>query len=93
MRLSSANSRFAIVRTAFHGGGVLSYHLSLSAAEAAKRRGRVGLCCCGCCAVIPVTAEAVEEMRRSGGYIDIPPLLAEIPEYTGNEFSPYTICK
>lgn len=91
MILSPENSGFAVVRTAFHGGGVVSYHKSLKAAERAQRRHTVPGCTCGCCAVIPVTPEAVAQMHASG-YIDVFPLLNRIPAYTGDN-CPYRICK
>lgn len=96
MKLSENNARFAVVYNAFHGGGVTSYHASLSAAEAAQRRARVGGCCCGCCAVVPITPDAAAEMHRAweaAGYIDDLPFLADIPQYTGAEFSPYVLCR
>lgn len=61
MKLNETNAAFAIVKTAFHGGGTLSFHKSLSSAERCADRFR-GTCKCGCCAVIPVTVEAREEM-------------------------------
>ena len=90
MKLSENNARFAIVYNAFHSGGVASYHASFSAAEAAQRRARIGSCCCGCCQIVPILPDAAEEMQRAG-YIDIPPLLQDIPEYTGDELSPYVL--
>lgn len=49
-------SGFAVVRTAFHGGGVLSRHRKLARAEvAAERYRKLGNCCCGCARVIEMT--------------------------------------
>ena len=42
MKLSENSARFAVVYNAFHGGGVTSYHASLSAAEAAQWRSFCG---------------------------------------------------
>ena len=75
MKLNEKNANYAVIKTAFHGGGVVSYHKSLTAAEKACKKFRGNNCICGCCAVVTIDK------------------LQEIPEYTGNEFSPYTLCK
>lgn len=87
------NAKYAVVRTAFHGGGVESVHKSLTAAERAAKAYRKSGCECGCCAVIPITVQAREEMPNHGRDIcdNLIPLLEDIPEYTGNEFSPYVL--
>lgn len=87
------NAKYAVVRTAFHGGGVESVHKSLTAAERAAKAYRKSGCECGCCAVIPITVQACEEMPNHGRDIcdNLIPLLEDIPEYTGNEFSPYVL--
>lgn len=61
MKLNEKNARYAVVKTAFHNGGTLSFHNSLEAAERRAKAFR-GDCKCGCCEVIPVTKEAREEM-------------------------------
>ena len=45
---------YYLVRTAFHGGGVVSRHWSREGAEAARRRynGKGCTCVCGCCVVV-----------------------------------------
>ena len=93
MRITSKSAAYAVVRTAYHGGGVESVHKSLTAAERAAKAYRRSGCECGCCAVIPITAEARREMPGRGRDYDgdLLPLLDEIPEYTGNEFSPYSL--
>lgn len=99
MKLSEKNARYAIVKTAFHNGGTLSFHISLSAAEKKASDFR-GDCKCGCCEVVPVTAEAREEMwytKNSDpcaypkypyrGYcesIEDIALYADVPEYDPN---------
>lgn len=87
------NARYAVIRTAFHGGGIISSHKSLAAAEKATKKYRSVECICGCCAVIPISSEAREEMPNHGRDIcnNLIPLLKEVPEYTGNEFSPYVL--
>nr|DAU29779.1 MAG TPA: hypothetical protein [Caudoviricetes sp.] len=87
------NARYAVVRTAFHGGGVISSHKSLAAAEKATNKYRNPECVCGCCAVVPITAEAREEMPDHGRDMcgQLLKLLEEIPEYTDNNFSPYVL--
>lgn len=89
------NAKYAVVRTAFHGGGVISSHKSLAAAERAAKKYRSVGCVCGCCAVIPITAQAREEMPNTGrdDCGELIPLLDNIPIYTGNEFSPYVLCR
>ena len=93
MRLTEKNARFAVVRTAFHRGGTVSFHRSLRAAERAAQRARVGECCCGCCGVVPVTVDAWREMPDAPvAYNGRRLLYADLPEYNGNQ-SAYQWCK
>ena len=46
--------RWAVVRTAFHGGGVVSKHKSATAALLKARSGKSD-CTCGCFTVIPAS--------------------------------------
>ena len=62
MKLNEKNARFAVVKTAFHGGGVISYHRSITEALKADKKFSSGGCTCGCCRVIPITEEAREEL-------------------------------
>lgn len=55
MRLTENNAKFAVVKTAFHGGGILSLHISAEAAERAARKYKQNDCKCGCCRVVPIT--------------------------------------
>lgn len=91
--MAMKNAKYAVVRTAFHGGGVESVHKSLTAAGRSAQAWRRSGCECGCCAVIPITVQAREEMPNHGrddcGFLF--PLLSEFPEYTGNELSPYVL--
>ena len=66
MKLTEKTAKFAVVRTAFHGGGVVSYHTSLAAAERAERSETDSSCCCGCCGIVPVTIQAAKEMKKAG---------------------------
>lgn len=50
---------FHLYRTAFHGGGLLSRHYSVEAAEKARRRAQSD-CTCGCAVV--VAAQDVEAL-------------------------------
>lgn len=52
-----------VVRTAFHGGGVVSRHRTREAAERAAARYRRGDCTCGCAQVIP--AEQYEALPEA----------------------------
>lgn len=93
MQITSKSAAYAVVRTAYHSGGVESVHKSLTAAERAAKAYRRSGCECGCCAVIPITAQARQAMPDHGrDACGFPiPLLSEIPAYTGNEFSPYSL--
>lgn len=95
MKLNENNANFAVVGTAFHGGGVISYHKSLRAAERSARCSVVGECDCGCCGVVPITESARREMMQFYRYNirDDIRLLHEIPFYSGNERSPYMLCR
>jgi len=44
--------KYVLVRTQFHGGGVVSSHRSLAAAEIAQRKYRSSDCTCGCACVV-----------------------------------------
>ena len=92
MKLTEKNSKFAVVKTAFHGGGVISYHNSLTEALKSERKYASGGCTCGCCRVIPITREAREELFEQSYCTQRAVLLEDIPYYTGND-SPYAICK
>ena len=51
-KLTEETARYAIVKTAFHGGGTISFHRSLDAAiKAANRYINAGNCSCGCAGV------------------------------------------
>ena len=68
MQITSKSAAYAVVRTAYHGGGVESVHKSLTAAERAAKAYRRSGCECGCCTVIPITAQARQAMK-DGDYI------------------------
>ena len=93
MKLNEKNARFAVVKTAFHGGGVISYHNSLEEALKSDRKYSSGGCTCGCCRVIPITEEARKELFERGYCSRHADLLEDIPYFSGNESSPYSICK
>ena len=93
MQITSKSAAYAVVRTAYHGGGVASVHKSLAVAERAAKKCSNPECSCGCCGVVPITAKARREMPGHGrdDCGELIPLLAEILAYTGNEFSPYSL--
>lgn len=93
--MAMKNVKYAVVRTAFHGGGVISSHKSLTAAEKAAKKYKNPECSCGCCAVVPITVQAREEMPNHGRDMcgHLLPLLEKIPIYTYNNFSPYVLCR
>ena len=86
MRLNENNSKFAVVKTAFHGGGIISFHNSLAEAIKSERRSTSPHCCCGCCQVVPITRAARKELEyvRPLTAPDTP-YLSEIDYYTGDE--------
>jgi len=43
---------FYLVKTQFHGGGLISRHATLEAAEKAAKKWSVPGCTCGCCDVV-----------------------------------------
>lgn len=45
------SARYLVLRTAFHGGGLISAHRLLARAEASARRHQSGECSCGCAIV------------------------------------------
>jgi len=55
MTMTTTRATHAVVRTAFHGGGVVSRHRSEEAALRSVRRywGTCG-CACGCVCVVPI---------------------------------------
>lgn len=55
---------FLVVRTQFHGGGVVSRHRFRETAERAARRYESASCSCGCAGV--VTLEEYEQLRDCG---------------------------
>jgi hypothetical protein len=44
--------KYVLVRTKFHGGGLISSHRSLEAAERAQRQYRKTDCTCGCARIV-----------------------------------------
>ena len=91
MKLNEDNAKFAIVKTAFHGGGTASFHNSLDAAIKARRKIKNPNCTCGCCAIVPITEEARREMIKNG--YDPIYLYDEIPFYTANGEHYGKICR
>jgi hypothetical protein len=52
--MSTAKYDFYLVKTRFHGGGIISQHRTMEAAEAAATRWTVKSCTCGCCGVVAI---------------------------------------
>ena len=65
MKLNEKNSKFAIVRTAFHGGGVVAFTNSLKQAMRIKSKHTAEDCECGCCGIVPITKSAYWEMLEA----------------------------
>jgi len=100
MKLTEKNAKFAVVATAFHRGGTISFHNSLESAIKARAKFALNSCECGCAGVVPVTAEARAEMRAYRDKYNNPvyaighlPLYANLPTYQANGESPYQLCR
>ena len=95
MKLDETNARFAVVRTAFHNGGTISFHNSLEAAKTAKKQNTSATCECGCCGVVPVTPEARTELMDDANrsWYHIPVLYSELEYWDVGKQGPYTLCK
>jgi hypothetical protein len=102
MKLTENNARFAVVKTAFHNGGAVSFHNSLEAAMKAKKKLQRGECVCGCADVVPVTIDAQNEIVAARDRWNnpiytadsAPALYADLPEFgVGGRVSPYALCR
>lgn len=91
MKLNETNARFAVVRTAFHGGGTISFHNSLKEAMKIKKANTQDDCECGCCTIVPVTEEAKKELSKIGYYSNW--LYEELPFYEANGEHYSAICR
>lgn len=65
MKLTLENAKFAVVRTAFHGGGIVSLHMSAKQAIKRAIRECTPGCMCGCAEVFPILRgrEAAQELH------------------------------
>lgn len=54
---------YYVVKTKFHGGGIVSKHRTLRAAKAAAKGWKAESCTCGCCGV--VTAAEYDDLQFS----------------------------
>ena len=83
MKLDASNARFAVVKTAFHNGGTISFHRSWDAAVKSMNAW-IGdsSCTCGCAAVVPVAkdVETLREYERNTGNYEYT-LYADLPEW------------
>lgn len=67
--MKKENAKFAVVRSAFHKGGTIKFHLSLREAQKTAISNLHPGCMCRCCEIFPVNEAGAEEMR--GYYIDL----------------------
>ena len=88
MKLDETNSKFAVVKTAFHNGGTVCFTNSLDVAEREEHKFCGSDCECGCCGIVPVNEEGAKELRtrkdRNGYpyYVeDIPAMYADLPTW------------
>ena len=101
MILTEKNARFAVVKTAFHNGGTISFHNSLDAAMKMKKKHQRGECVCGCAGVVPVTEDAQNEIIEARDRWNnpiytayaAPTLYANLPEFGVGKLNPYELCK
>ncbi len=65
-----APDAYALVRTAFHNGGVISYHKDLEHAAWAQWQQQDGTeCCCGCAVIVPANEVAeLQDASYCAGY-------------------------
>lgn len=100
MKLNATNSKFAVVKTSFHGGGIISFHNSLAEAEKAEHNHQSGDCQCGCCGIVPVNVEGAAELKQRkdrDGYPyyvnEIPTMYADLPMFEPGKYHYRTLCK
>lgn len=89
MKVNYENANYAVIRTAFHGGGTIAFTDDLESAIEIERENTAQGCTCGCCSVVPVTKEAMKKMNRLtdefGDFIYYRyQLYDEYPVYTAN---------
>lgn len=89
MKLNETNAKFAVIKTAFHGGGTIAFSNSLERAMRIKRENTGSDCECECCRIVPVTEEALKEINgyknKYGEYIfSCNKLYEEYPTYQAN---------
>lgn len=92
MKVSKENANYAVVYTAFHGGGTVGFYKTLTGALMAEKKYSVSGCCCGCCGVVALNQSAVSELLDINYYYEEVPLYDDLPNYNGNN-SPYSLCK
>lgn len=101
MKLDETNAKFAVVKTAFHNGGTISFHNSLEAAIKSQIENTSKTCACGCCGIVPITKDAQKEIvnyRDRWGqpiYMDFAPpaLYASLSYWDPGKQGPYELCK
>lgn len=101
MKLDETNAKFAVVKTAFHNGGTISFHNSLEAAIKSKNENTSETCSCGCCGIVPITVDAQKEIVNYRDrwnnpiYLNYaPPALYETLSYwDAGKFGPYELCR
>ena len=93
MKLTEKNARFAVVKTAFHNGGTVSFHNSLTEAHRVERANRSATCTCGCVDIVPITEEARDEMIKVFDCWDHISLYSELPFWDAGKYTPYQLCK
>lgn len=103
--MTKAGINYVVVRTKFHGGGIVSKHKTIEGAVRAAKKYRGSSCTCGCCNIVPTSIfarKALQEVFSDGmGYVagfyigefcyDCP-LYDELPTFE-EAISPYDICR
>lgn len=98
--LDEKTSKFAVVRTAFHGGGVVKFTNSIAVAERIERvvKKHNSDCTCGCCEIVAVNKTGRKELYE---HYKSEPWCSSINDITmynelttyKSELPYYTICR
>lgn len=66
MRDVTHRTGYYVVKTAFHGGGIVSWHRTEKGAEKAAHAWKISSCTCGCAGVVSVKEyEGLESQDRN----------------------------
>ena len=92
--MEKEHAKFAVVRTAFHKGGTIKLHRSLSEAQKTAIANFRPCCMCRCCEIFPINEEGAEEMLSYyqglalTNDVSIQEILPKIHRNNDNEWAP-----